>query len=53
MGSGVGIASSLVEFGIDTERQHQELLKLISEGGSIDNSSSVRMLDEACGYGLI
>ncbi|KAJ7831312.1 hypothetical protein B0H14DRAFT_2804975 [Mycena olivaceomarginata] len=42
MTQGVGIASALVEFNIDTERRHQELLELISsQSGSFCSLSSV------------
>ncbi|KAF7350049.1 NB-ARC domain-containing protein [Mycena venus] len=40
---GVGIASTLIEFNVDTEKRHQELLELISSrSDSFDNLSSIR-----------
>jgi hypothetical protein len=44
---GFGITSVLVDFRIDSERRHQELLELISsQSGSMDNASSVWMILE-------
>jgi hypothetical protein len=54
MESGVGMASALVEFSIDTERRHQELLELISsQNGSIDNASSVGIIHQFSSFCLI
>jgi hypothetical protein len=54
MESGVGIATALVKFSIDTERRHQELLELIStQSGSIDNASLVGVIHELHTFGLI
>jgi hypothetical protein len=50
----MAMASTLVEFSIDTERRHQELLELISsQSGSSDNASSVGVIYERCPRGLI
>ncbi|KAJ7741606.1 hypothetical protein B0H14DRAFT_473838 [Mycena olivaceomarginata] len=41
-GQGLELASAIVEFHIDTERRHQELLELIStQRGSLDSHSSI------------
>jgi hypothetical protein len=54
MESGLGIASSLADFTIDTERRHQELLELISsQSGSIDNTSSVGTIQKSCYFFLM
>jgi hypothetical protein len=50
----VVITSTLVEFSIDTERRHQELLELLaSESGPVDIASSVGTIHEPRSCSLI
>ena len=50
----MAMASTLVEFSIDTERRHQELLELLSsESGSIDVASSVGIIHQPRSCSLI
>ncbi|KAJ7471133.1 hypothetical protein FB451DRAFT_1368231 [Mycena latifolia] len=53
MQNGAGVASALLELGIESETRHQELLELLSTRSGSDVASLVGVYDPLCRYRLI